>query len=56
MTTIDLPKCWQKYKNALEGGIDRIILFGPSGTGKTYGGSTTEILVVVLSDSYVLRI
>ena len=38
MTTIDLPKCWQKYKNALEGGIDRIILFGPSGTGKTYGG------------------
>jgi MoxR-like ATPase len=38
MTTIDLPKCWQKYKNALDGGIDRIILFGPSGTGKTYGG------------------
>ena len=38
MTTTALPKCWDNYRKALNGGIDRIILLGPSGTGKTYGG------------------
>ena len=33
-----LPPCWDKLNKALNAGIDRIILFGPSGTGKTYGG------------------
>lgn len=33
-----LPPCWQKVAKALNAGIDRIILFGPSGTGKTYAG------------------
>lgn len=41
MTTIDnikLPKCWADVKLALDAGIDRVILFGPPGTGKTYAG------------------
>jgi MoxR-like ATPase len=33
-----LPPCWDKLNKALNAGIDRIVLFGPSGTGKTYGG------------------
>ncbi len=40
MTTTTLPACWQKVHNALRSGIDRIILFGPAGTGKTYAGLT----------------
>jgi MoxR-like ATPase len=34
----NLPQCWQDVENALNAGIDRIILFGPPGTGKTYAG------------------
>jgi len=34
----DLPNCWRKLSLALSAGIDRIILFGPSGTGKTFAG------------------
>jgi MoxR-like ATPase len=33
-----LPQCWQDVEDALNAGIDRIILFGPPGTGKTYAG------------------
>lgn len=33
-----LPKCWQDVKLALEAGLDKIILFGPPGTGKTFAG------------------
>jgi len=33
-----LPQCWQDVQNALNAGIDRIILFGPPGTGKTFAG------------------
>lgn len=33
-----LPQCWKDVKDALDSGIDRIILFGPAGTGKTYAG------------------
>lgn len=41
MTTLtNLPQCWQDVEDALSAGIDRIILFGPPGTGKTYGGLT----------------
>jgi midasin (ATPase involved in ribosome maturation) len=39
-TTTPLPQCWQDVKDALDSGIDRIILFGPAGTGKTYAGLT----------------
>lgn len=35
-----LPTCWRKFHTALDAGIDRIILLGPSGTGKTYAGLT----------------
>lgn len=34
----NLPKCWQNLTKALNAGIDRIILLGPSGTGKTFAG------------------
>ena len=37
---IVLPQCWQDLKDALDNGIDRVILFGPSGIGKTYAGMT----------------
>jgi len=37
-TNSKLPKCWADVKLALESGIDRVILFGPPGTGKTYAG------------------
>ena len=36
----DLPECWAKFQEVLDNGIDRIILFGPPGTGKTYCGLT----------------
>lgn len=35
-----LPGCWQDVVDALAAGIDRLILFGPPGTGKTYAGLT----------------
>ena len=31
-----LPKCWQDVKDALDAGIDRLVLFGTAGIGKTY--------------------
>lgn len=36
--TNELPKCWQTVKDTLDAGIDRIILFGTAGVGKTYAG------------------
>jgi len=36
--TTNLPKCWQDAEDVLNAGIDRLILFGPPGTGKTYFG------------------
>lgn len=40
MTTdyTQLPECWQQVKLALEAGLDKIILFGPPGVGKTFAG------------------
>lgn len=37
-TNIEMPACWQDFEDALTAGIDRIILFGPAGTGKTFAG------------------
>jgi len=37
-TTTNLPQCWEDFYDAIRAGIDRLILFGPPGTGKTYGG------------------
>jgi len=31
-----LPGCWRDFTDALDAGIDRIVLYGPTGTGKTY--------------------
>lgn len=39
-TTTNLPQCWQDVQDVLDSGIDRLILFGPPGTGKTYAGLT----------------
>lgn len=40
MTTTNLPQCWKDVQSVLDAGIDRLILFGPPGTGKTYAGLT----------------
>lgn len=37
-TTSTLPECWQALEDCLNNGVDRIILYGPSGIGKTYAG------------------
>tara|TARA_Y100000361_G_C11120770_1_gene323077 strand:+ start:279 stop:998 length:720 start_codon:yes stop_codon:yes gene_type:complete len=37
-TNTTLPQCWQDFNDVVEAGIDRIILFGPPGTGKTFAG------------------
>ena len=37
-TTTQLPECWQALEDVISNGIDRVILFGPPGTGKTYAG------------------
>lgn len=37
-TTTKLPECWQTLEDCLSNGIDRVILFGPSGIGKTHAG------------------
>ena len=33
-----LPKCWQVLEDALNAGIDRVVLYGAPGIGKTYAG------------------
>lgn len=37
---VPTPQCWRDVDDALRSGIDRLILFGPPGTGKTYAGLT----------------
>jgi hypothetical protein len=37
-TNIPTPQCWQDVEDVLIAGVDRIILFGPPGTGKTFAG------------------
>ena len=38
--TTALPECWKALEDCLNAGIDRVILYGPSGIGKTYAGMT----------------
>lgn len=33
-----MPQCWADFEDLLRCGVDRVILYGPSGTGKTYAG------------------
>jgi MoxR-like ATPase len=39
-STSTLPECWQALEDCVNNGIDRVILYGPSGIGKTYAGLT----------------
>jgi MoxR-like ATPase len=39
-----LPKCWQTVQDALTAGIDRVILYGAAGVGKTYAGLNYGLL------------
>lgn len=38
INNIAVPQCWQDFADVLSAGIDRVILFGPPGTGKSYAG------------------
>lgn len=38
-----LPECWRDVADVLASGVDRLILFGPPGTGKTFGGLTMGV-------------
>jgi MoxR-like ATPase len=40
MKTNELPQCWKDLEDAMNNGIDRVVLYGPSGIGKTYAGLT----------------
>lgn len=37
-----LPQCWQDLTDLLSAGIDRALLYGAPGTGKTYAGLTMK--------------
>jgi len=37
-TETAVPQCWTDYADVIGAGIDRVILFGPPGTGKTFAG------------------
>lgn len=37
-STYNLEGCWKDVDDVLSAGVDRLILFGPPGTGKTYAG------------------
>lgn len=39
-TQTNLPECWRELYDVLNAGVDRVILFGPPGTGKTFAGLT----------------
>lgn len=38
INNIPTPQCWQDVRDVLDAGVDRLILFGPPGTGKTFAG------------------
>jgi len=33
-----MAECWTEFEDAINAGVNRIVLFGPPGTGKTYMG------------------
>ena len=39
-TQSNLPNCWKMLEDALLAGIDRVVLYGAPGIGKTYAGLT----------------
>lgn len=43
MTTTSTPSCWSDLDLALASGIDRILLYGKPGTGKTYYALTQQL-------------
>jgi MoxR-like ATPase len=41
-TTTTLPQCWQDLADLFAAKIDRVLLYGAPGTGKTYAGLTMK--------------
>lgn len=39
----NLPDCWAEFYDVIDAGIDRVVLFGPPGTGKTYAGLNINV-------------
>lgn len=36
--TIEIPQCWRDVQDVLAAGVDRLMLYGPPGVGKTQAG------------------
>lgn len=43
-TELKLPQCWIDVRDALEAGLDRLIVNGPPGTGKSHAGLNYGII------------
>jgi MoxR-like ATPase len=44
MEAISTPQCWKDFEDIIKAGIDRVILYGAPGTGKTYAGLTHNVV------------
>jgi MoxR-like ATPase len=36
-------QCWRDFEAVLDAGLDRVLLYGPSGTGKTFTALTYDV-------------
>jgi hypothetical protein len=42
-TKVSQAPCWEDFELVLASGVDRLLLYGPSGTGKTFAGLTYDV-------------